>query len=73
MSRTVPVPYHKGYWIRHQLQKKGLTELIGLVYSGEAERIVVNYKDRLVRFGYEMLEEICRLNDVEDRDHQLHL
>lgn len=54
-------------------RKKGLTELIGLVYSGEAERIVVNYKDRLVRFGYEMLEEICRLNDVEDRDHQLHL
>ena len=41
--------------------------------SGEAERIVVNYKVMLVRFGYEMLEEICRLNDVEDRDHQLHL
>ena len=46
-------------------RKKGLTELIGLVYSGEAERIVVNYKDRLVRVGYEMLEEVCRLNEVE--------
>lgn len=46
-------------------RKKGLTELIRLVCSGEAERIVVNYKDRLVRFGYEMLEEVCRLNEVE--------
>lgn len=64
-AERVPVPYHKGYWIRYQLQEKGLTELIRLVCSGEAKRIVVNYKDRLVRFGYEMLEEVCRLNDVE--------
>ena len=45
--------------------KKGLQELITLVCTGEIERIVVNYKDRLIRFGYEMLEQVCELNNVE--------
>ncbi len=46
-------------------KKKGLKELLVLIESREVERIVVNYKDRLMRFGYEMLEEICRLNNVK--------
>lgn len=58
--------------------KKGLQEIITCVCSGEVERIVVNYKDRLIRFGYEMLEQVCKLNDVvievinltEDRTHE---
>ena len=39
--------------------------MLVLIESREVERVVVNYKDRLMRFGYEMLEEICRLNNVK--------
>ena len=45
--------------------KKGLNELITLVCSKKVSRIVINYKDRLLRFGYEMIEQVCRLNDVK--------
>ncbi len=46
-------------------KKKGLKELLLLIESREIERIVINYKDRLMRFGYEMLEDVCRLNNVK--------
>lgn len=46
-------------------KKKGLKELIELICSNEVERIVINYKDRLVRFGYEMLEQLCQIHGVE--------
>ena len=45
-------------------KKKGLRELLALIENREIDRIVINYKDRLIRFGYEMLEEICKLNGV---------
>lgn len=45
--------------------KKGLKELITLIQSNQVERIVVNYKDRLIRFGFEMLEQICQFHNVE--------
>jgi excisionase family DNA binding protein len=44
--------------------KKGLKELISLVCEREIDRIVVNYKDRLIRYGYEIIEELCELNGV---------
>lgn len=44
--------------------KKGLRELIELVCTNEIERIVVNYKDRLIRYGYELLEQVCQYHDV---------
>lgn len=46
-------------------KKKGLTTLIEKICSGEIERIVVNYKDRLIRFGFEMLEQICSIHGVQ--------
>ena len=45
--------------------KKGLNELIALICSKKINRIVINYKDRLLRFGYEMLEQVCRLHNVK--------
>ena len=45
--------------------KKGLRNLITEICEGEVERVVINYKDRLVRFGYELIEQICEINDVE--------
>lgn len=46
-------------------KKKGLQELINMICNHEVERIVINYKDRLVRFGYEMIEQLCDNFDVE--------
>jgi predicted site-specific integrase-resolvase len=39
--------------------KNGLSKLISMITSCEVEKIVVLYKDRLVRFGYELIEQIC--------------
>lgn len=45
--------------------KKGLKELIELICSNSVERIVVNYKDRLIRFGFELIEQLCVIHKVE--------
>ncbi len=39
--------------------KKGLNQLIDMVIASEVEKIVVLYKDRLLRFGYELIENLC--------------
>ena len=39
--------------------KKGLNQLIDMVTNSEVEKIVVLYKDILIRFGYELIENIC--------------
>lgn len=44
--------------------KKGLRELIELICSNQIERIVVNYKDRLIRFGFELIEQLCGIYNV---------
>lgn len=46
-------------------QKKGLTKLIHLICTKQCNKIVVNYQDRLVRFGFELIEDICKENNVE--------
>ena len=39
--------------------KKGLNQLIDMITNSEVEKVVVLYKDRLVRFGYELIENLC--------------
>lgn len=39
--------------------KKGLNQLIDMVTNSEIEKIVVLHKDRLIRFGYELMENFC--------------
>lgn len=46
-------------------QKKGLLKLIQLIETEQIERIVVNYKDRLLRYGSEIIYEICKYHGVE--------
>lgn len=43
--------------------KKGLNQLIDMVTNSEVEKIVVLYKDRLIRFGYELIENLCNKYD----------
>lgn len=40
-------------------QNKGLNKLMQMVLNDEVSKIVVLYKDRLVRFGFELIENIC--------------
>lgn len=42
--------------------KKGLQKLIQRIESGEVEKVVIIYKDRLIRFGFELIEYIAKLN-----------
>jgi predicted site-specific integrase-resolvase len=41
-------------------KKKGIQKLINLVLNDEIETITISDKDRLCRFGYELLEQICQ-------------
>ena len=62
--------------------RNGLTELLTLVSKGQVELIIIENKDRLVRFGYEILENMFKLfgtkiivlNDsVEDKTYEQEL
>lgn len=40
------------------MNRKGLNKIIDLAIKGKIEEVVVAYKDRLARFGFEMIENI---------------
>ena len=44
--------------------KKGLLSLIQKIIDGKVNKVVVLYKDRLLRFGYELLENIANMYGV---------
>jgi putative resolvase len=46
-------------------RKVGLKRLLTMLLSGEVSRLVVENKDRLLRFGAELVFWICRLRGVE--------
>ncbi len=46
-------------------KKKGLKQLIEKINNREVSKIVILYKDRLIRFGYELIEYLCEINHVE--------
>ena len=43
-------------------KKKGLLQLINKINNHEVSTLVILYKDRLVRFGFELLEYLCEIN-----------
>lgn len=45
--------------------KKGLTKLLNLILNGEVKRLVLTHKDRLLRFGAELVFSICEAKNVE--------
>lgn len=45
--------------------KKGLTKLLDLILDGQVERLVITHKDRLLRFGAELIFSICEAKQVE--------
>ena len=52
-------------------RNKGLIELIKLINDNHVSKVVILYKDRLLRFGFELVEEIASLHNcnIEIIDH----
>ena len=42
------------------MKREGLNKIIDLAINGELGELVIAYKDRLARFGYEMIERIIK-------------
>lgn len=45
--------------------KKGLTKLIDLILDNQVQRLILTHKDRLLRFGAELVFSICEAKNVE--------
>ena len=45
--------------------KKGLHRLLELLVQGQMSRLVITHKDRLLRFGAEIVFRICELKGIE--------
>ncbi|CAG7838719.1 hypothetical protein CLOHAE12215_00064 [Clostridium haemolyticum] len=39
--------------------KKGLNQLMDMITNSEVDKVVILYKDRLIRFGFELIENLC--------------
>jgi len=46
-------------------RKKGLKRLISLMDSGKLKRLVITHKDRLLRFGSELIFTFCEMREIE--------
>ena len=53
--------------------KKGLQKLIKMIKENKVDKIVVLYKDRLLRFGFELIEYLANLYncDIEIVDNSV--
>lgn len=49
--------------------KPGLTKLVELVCREQVGRIVVTFRDRLLRFGFELFEKMCKEHNVQIMVH----
>ena len=47
------------------IRKKGLKELIKRISQNKVEKVVVLYKDRLLRFGFELVEYVASLYNCD--------
>jgi excisionase family DNA binding protein len=45
--------------------RKEFNKLVMEILSGKVDRVVLNYKDRLMRFGFELFYKICQTNNTE--------
>ena len=45
--------------------KKGLTNPINQILNNDVKRLVITHKDRLLRFGAELIFSICEAKEVE--------
>ncbi|HHH53096.1 MAG TPA: IS607 family transposase [Bacteroidetes bacterium] len=55
--------------------KKGLKELLKLISTNQVDTLYLSFKDRLLRFGYELIEELCKIHNtnivlIDKSDHK---
>jgi len=46
-------------------RKKGLNKLLTAILDGDVARLVITHKDRLLRFGSELIFAVCEHHDIE--------
>jgi putative resolvase len=46
-------------------QKKGLKKLLAYILDGHINRLVLTHKDRLLRFGAELVFSLCETRQIE--------
>ncbi|MBC7472677.1 MAG: recombinase family protein [Candidatus Sericytochromatia bacterium] len=46
-------------------KKKGLNKLISLIFCNQVNTLVLNHKDRLLRFGSELIFKLCDFFQVK--------
>ena len=46
-------------------RKRGLRKLLRMILAGQVASITLTHRDRLVRFGFELIAYICELFGVE--------
>jgi excisionase family DNA binding protein len=47
------------------MKRKGFLKLLRMILNNEVSKVVIAYPDRLVRFGFEIIEEICKAHNCE--------
>ena len=46
-------------------KRENFLKIINMIEGGEISDLIVTYKDRLTRFGFELIEERCRVNNTK--------
>ncbi|MEJ2778986.1 IS607 family transposase [Stygiolobus sp. RP850M] len=47
------------------MKRKGFLKLLRMILNNEVSKVVIAYPDRLVRFGFEIIEEVCKAHNCE--------
>lgn len=46
-------------------ERKYFLQIITAIENKEINKLIVNYPDRLARFGFELIQQLCNIHDVE--------
>ena len=47
------------------MKRKGFIKLLRMILNNEVSKVVVAYPDILVRFGFEIIEEVCKAHNCK--------
>ncbi|BBD73111.1 IS607 family transposase [Sulfodiicoccus acidiphilus] len=47
------------------VKRRGFLKLLRMILDNEVSKVVIAYPDRLVRFGLEIIEEVCKAHNCE--------
>ncbi len=47
------------------VRKKGFTKLLRMMLNNEVSKVIIAHPDRPVRFGFEIVEEVCKSHNCE--------